>query len=111
MAKIDLPELLNTLVGELSGLLKTTLGNAVTDAKADAQRFVEQNKDNLQRWAGMYASGKLTATDLEALLRSSKNLFDMELLKQSGVALITVDKFKNDAIAVIVKCFSTLFYL
>ena len=109
MAKIDLSEFLNTLVEELAGLLKNTLNNVAADAKADAQRFVEQNKDNLQRWAVMYASGKLTATDLEALLRSSKNLFDMELLKQSGLALIAVDKFKNDAIAVIVKCFSTLF--
>jgi hypothetical protein len=49
-----------------------------------------------------------TAKDLEALLRSSKNLFDIELLKQSGLALIAVDKFKTDAIAVIVNSFSTL---
>jgi hypothetical protein len=109
MAKIDFSAFLNTLVEEIAGLLKNTLGNAVTDAKADAQRFVEQNKDNLQHWAGLYASGKLTANDLEALLRSSKNLFDMELLKQSGIALITIDKFKTDAVAVIVNSVSTLF--
>jgi hypothetical protein len=109
MAKIDFSELLNTLVEGITGLLKSTLNNATTDLKADAQRFVEQNKDNLQRWAGLYASGKLTAKDLEALLRSSKNLFDMELLKQSGIALIAVDKFKTDAIAVIVNSFSKLF--
>jgi hypothetical protein len=108
MAKIDLSELLNTLVGEFTVLLKNTVGNVVTDAKADAQRFVEQRKDNLQHWASLYASKKLTAQDLESLLRSSKNLFDMELLKQSGIALIAVEKFKTDAIAVIMKCFSTL---
>jgi hypothetical protein len=109
MAKIDFSAFLNTLVGEITGLLKQTLGDAVTDAKADAERFVEQNKDNLQHWAGLYASGKLTANDLKALLRSSKNLFDMELLKQSGIALITIDKFKTDAVAAIVKSISALF--
>jgi hypothetical protein len=108
MAKIDPSELLNTLVEGITGLLKSTLNNVATDAKADAQRFVEQNKDNLQNWAGLYASKKLTAKDLEALLRSSKNLFDMELLKQSGIALIAIDKFKTDAIAVIMNSFSKL---
>ena len=109
MANIDFSELLNTVIEGLSGLLKSTLENAATDFKADAQQFVEQNKDNLQHWATLYASKKLTTKDLEALLRSSKNLFDMELLKQSGLALIAVDKFKNDAIAVVVNSISTLF--
>jgi hypothetical protein len=109
MAKIDFSELLNTVVEGITELLKSTLNNVATDFKADAQQFVEQNKDNLQHWASLYASKKLTAKDLEALLRSSKNLFDMELLKQSGLALIAVDKFKNDAIAVIVNSVSKLF--
>ena len=109
MAKIDFSELLNTVVEGITELLKSTLNNVATDFKADAQQFVEQNKGNLQHWASLYASKKLTAKDLEALLRSSKNLFDMELLKQSGLALIAVDKFKNDAIAVIVNSVSKLF--
>ncbi|MDR1203682.1 MAG: hypothetical protein LBL58_18895, partial [Tannerellaceae bacterium] len=90
------------------GLLKKTVGDVATDVSADAQKFVEQNKENLQHWAGMYVSGKLTAKDLESLLRSSKNLFDMELLKQSGIALVAVDKFKTDALAVIVNSISKL---
>jgi hypothetical protein len=49
--------------------------------KACARQFAERNKDNLQRWASLYASGALTAEDLNALLRSRETLSDMERLK------------------------------
>jgi hypothetical protein len=104
----DFSALANTLVGEITTLLGSAFGNLIADAQADAQKFVDKNKDNLLRWAQLYASGKLTKKDLEALLRSSKNLFDMELLSQTGAALIAFDKFKADAINVIVNTISSV---
>jgi len=76
-------------------LAKKTLKGFKDEALADAKSFLEASKDDLQRWTKLLAKGELSQNDFEWLVTGRKDVAELHALKQSGLAIIRLDRFKN----------------
>jgi hypothetical protein len=74
---------------------KKTLKGFKDEALTDAKAFLESSKDDLQRWTKLLAQGELTHDDFEWLVLGRKDVAELHVLKQSGLALVRLDRFKN----------------
>lgn len=90
----DFDDLLAQIRDGVAALALATVRRYADDAIADAEAFLDQTRDKLERWTGLLADGQLTTEDVEWLVRSQASLLEMRALKQSGLALVRVDEFR-----------------
>ena len=76
-------------------LAKNTLRGYKEEALADAKVFLETSKDDAKRWSKLLAQGELTEEDYEWLILSKKDVVELQLLKDAGLAVVRIDRFKN----------------
>ena len=103
MATFDFKTLFEQLKKEVSNLAVTSVGQFKKEAETDAQNLLENLKQNLQAWTVQLASGEMTSDDFEFLVMGQKELIEMNILKQKGMALIDLDKLKISLINQIIK--------
>ncbi|WP_291319736.1 hypothetical protein [Desulfonatronospira sp.] len=76
--------------------LSSDLRDDIKDALLqDGLDFIEGSKADLERWSNLFAAGQLSREELEWLLRSKRDLVEMEALKQKGLALARIDRYRN----------------
>ena len=100
MVKFD--KFLKTLKKCIVDLAKNTLSDFKDQAIDDASSFLTDTKDDLNRWTKLLARGQLTKDEFTFLMKSKKDLFELHALTQSGVALITIQKFRDAVIDLVV---------
>jgi hypothetical protein len=76
-------------------LAKHTLKGFKTEALKDVKAFLEDSKEDLQRWTRLLAIGELSQDDFEWLVIGRKEVIELQVLKQSGLTLVRLDRFKN----------------
>ncbi|MFH1147091.1 MAG: hypothetical protein V1736_05220 [Pseudomonadota bacterium] len=69
----------------------------------DAEAFITSTKDDLERWSYQLLTGQLSKDDFEWLVRSKKDLAEMEALKRLGLAQVQLDSLVNGLIEVIIR--------
>jgi len=92
----------DTLVKEIGSLAKTQLPAFWNAAEQDGKAFLNTSKKKLEKWTEQLANGELSKADFKFLVKGLKDLAEMEALKQAGLALIQVDRFKSAVIDTIV---------
>ena len=103
MATFDFQTLFDQLKKEAGNLANTSVEQFKKEAVTDAQNLLEDLKQNLQTWTVQLASGEMTKDDFEFLVMGQKELIEMNILKQKGMALIDLDKLKTKLINQIIK--------
>lgn len=83
-------------------LAKKTLKGFKQEALTDAKAFLESSKDDLQRWTRLLAHGELSHDDFEWLVLGRKDVAKLHALKQSGLALVRLDRFKNALVDLVI---------
>lgn len=83
-------------------IAKNTLKGFKDEALTDAKAFLEASKDDLQRWTKLLAKGELSQDDFEWLVMGRKDVAELHALKQSGLALVRLDRFKNALLNLII---------
>jgi len=83
-------------------LAKKTLKGFKDEALTDAKTFLESSQDDLQRWTKLLAQGELTQDDFEWLIMGRKDVAELHALKQSGLALVRLDRFRNALLDLII---------
>jgi len=91
----DLNSIWSGIQSGVEQLAKQTFSDLKDAAVSDATDFLNETKDNLTRWTDDLISGKLSKDELESLINGQKDLGEMKLLKDAGIALIELDKFKQ----------------
>lgn len=76
-------------------LIAASLSDFGDAALQDARAFLNRSKAALKRWVGKLAAGELSQEEFESLVRGQKDLAEMEALKQAGLALVRLDKFRK----------------
>ena len=71
-------------------------------AKTKGKAFIEETKNDLERWTKALAKGDLSRNDFEWLVKSKKDLFELNTLKQIGLTKVAVDRFVNGVIDLVV---------
>jgi len=101
MNVVNSQEFLTTVLGGVESLAKNIFGTAVDSAKKDAQTFLDSMQENLTTWTQQLALGQISVDDLKWQIESKKDLAQMELLKNVGIAQIKIDEFKKGVVNLI----------
>ncbi len=92
---INFTQILEDFKNELINL-SSDLKDDMKDALLkDGLCFMDRSRADLEKWSNLFVAGQLTREDLEWLVRSQKDLIEMEALKQKGLALAGIDRYKN----------------
>ncbi len=92
---VDFNQMLETFKKDLISL-SSDLKDDMKDALLkDGLRFMDRSRADLEKWSNLFVAGQLSREDLEWLVRSQKDLIEMEALKQKGLALAGIDRYKN----------------
>ncbi len=93
MAKFD--DFVDTIEKGVKQLAKKTLKGFKDQAVSDTKEFLEASKKDLKRWTKLLAKGELSQDDFEWLVLGRKDVMELHALKQTGLALVRIDRFKN----------------
>lgn len=102
MTTIDFQALFDLIKKETSIIAVTTFKQLKKEAESDAENLLENLKQNLQNWTIQLAAGELSKEDFEFLVMGQKDLIEMSVLKQKGIALIKLDELKINLIKQII---------
>lgn len=98
----DINQYLGLLKDEIVQLAKQTLKDNWQAGVKDGQAFVEKTKVDLARWTKLLADGELTKDDFKSLVMGTKDLAEMEMLKQAGLKLSQTDKFRRTLLNLVI---------
>lgn len=83
-------------------LAKDIFDDYQNDAKEDAQAFLDKSKEDLKRWTKLLAQGDLSEQDFSDLVQAKKALAEIHFLRQKGVALTKLERFRTGLINLII---------
>ena len=83
-------------------LAKENFDGFENEAKSDAEAFIEKSKQDLQRWTKLLAQGDINEEDFSDLVNAKKALAEMFALRQAGLALVKLEKFRKGFINLVI---------
>jgi len=92
-------EALKAGVGDLAKQLGQQYWQA---ALQDGNNFLSAQQAQLQRWTVELAARKLSKAEFEDLVIGQKDLAEMVILKQAGLAQVQIDRFVNGVINLVI---------
>ncbi len=90
----DFDDFLEDVKAGLGGLVADTLGDFADSAKERAAAFLEDTKEDLQKWRQQLADGEISLDDFEFLVKGKADLAEMSVLLERGAAKVAVDRFR-----------------
>ena len=86
--------------------LSTLAESGVKDFKDQiltaGNKFLEQSKDDIKLWTEQLAEGQMNKDDFGSLIRGKKDVAEMILLEEKGLAKAQVDKLTSGLLDVVV---------
>lgn len=89
--KLFLENFMNDLKSQSLALEEDIRGDLLTDGLD----FVHKTRADLEKWSGQLAAGELSSDEFKWLLLAKKDLAEMETLKQKGLTLARIDRYKT----------------
>jgi hypothetical protein len=102
---VDFKEITEEILKEIESLAEGTFKKHKDKALKDGKVFLNKIEDDLERLSNLLAKRELTAEEFKWLVRSKKDLAEMALLKQAGLALVQIDKFKDSLLNLVIDGF------
>jgi len=99
----DFNEFLTVLAANIKQFALENWKEQAEAVMADGTSFVNKLKADLARWTEELASGKLTKDDFEWLIKSKKDVAEMEALKQAGLAQARLARCRKGLVDIVVK--------
>jgi hypothetical protein len=94
----DIKQILGDLSQAVITLAKGTFSNFRKEAEADSIEFLNTSKVDLEKWTLQFANGDIDQDNITSLIKGQKDLLLMNALTEKGIALSTLDQFRNDVI-------------
>ncbi|MFN8357628.1 MAG: hypothetical protein U0Y10_24430 [Spirosomataceae bacterium] len=83
-------------------LAKESFDEFFTEAKQDADGFLNDTRDKLERWTTLLMDGLLDKDEFEMLVKSLKTSAKMEFLLQKGITKIKIERFLRKLLGLVV---------
>ena len=99
---MDFEEILKQLKVNLLELVNNDFTDFKDSGEEIVNTFLENSKDKLKRWTQLLVNEEIDLEEYEWLLKSQKDLFEMNALLAAGISKIKIGRFKNKAIKTIV---------
>jgi hypothetical protein len=98
----DFKKITEEILKEIESLAEETFKKHKDKAFKDGKAFLDKIEDDLERLSKLVLKGELNAEEFEWLVRSKRDLAEMVLLKQAGLALVQIDQFKNSILDLVI---------
>lgn len=98
----DFDTFVSTFRDRLKALALAEWDDVRDAAVGDGLAFVEQSKADLARWTMLLEDGALTPEDFTWLVQGKRDLVEMESLKQLGLGLARLDRFRSSLLDTVV---------
>lgn len=95
-------EFAEALVDGSKALAKDIFDGFEVEAMADARAFLEQSRNDLQSWTRMLAQGEISEQDFSDFVQARKALAVIHALRQKGVALTKLERFRSEFINLVI---------
>ncbi len=90
----DFDAFVSTFLDRLKALALDEWADVRDAAVGDGLAFVEKTEADLARWTGLLGEGSLTPEDFTWLVQGKRDLAELESLKQLGLGLARLDRFR-----------------
>jgi hypothetical protein len=95
-------DFIRTLTKELEEFAAYSWKGLSKEAIKDGKKFLEDSKEDIERWTTLLAREDLSKSDFEWLVASKKDSAEMLALKRKGLGKAALDRFVNGLIDVVV---------
>lgn len=85
----------DTILNEIRHQLEATLPRLSDHLLPAGKSLLRDSADQLETWAAQAASGELTESDVDWLVRSRLDLHRLEALRAAGLAQVEIDLFRQ----------------
>ncbi len=92
----------DTLLDRLKALAVDQWTDVKDAAVSDGLAFVTKTEADLVRWTNLLAADALTPEDFTWLVQGKRDLVEMESLKQLGLGLAQLDRFRSSLLDTVV---------
>jgi hypothetical protein len=100
MANID--NILKDAGTQIAELGEKLFKQFTKQAVADGKAFLNEARDDLERWVDELERNEIDKSDFESLVRGQKDLAQMKALKQAGLAQVSIDTFTNGVLDIVI---------
>lgn len=100
MASFD--DFVEALKNGAKDLAKEIFDGFEDEASNDAKAFLEKTKEDMRRWTKLLAQGELTEQDFSDLVQAKKALAEIHTLRQTGVSLTKLERFRSGFINLLI---------
>jgi hypothetical protein len=100
MANID--NILKDAEKQIAELAEKLFTQFTKQAIADGKDFLNEARDDLERWVGELERNELDKSNFESLVRGQKDEAEMRALKQAGLAQVKIDTFTNGVLDIVI---------
>ena len=67
----------------------------------DIKKFLEKEGSTIERWVNGIKDKVLKKEEFFYLLKGKKDVLELEILKQTGIAVLTAERMKNDILGLL----------
>lgn len=100
--KIDINSILKEARIQINNLASATASKYKDEATAAGERILLSMREDLEKWAQLYAEGRITTEELELLVRSYQTEFALAGLQMAGLAAIRVRELGINILNVVI---------
>ena len=88
---------------QLGSEAETDLKGFADQGKQDAQAFLEQSRDRLEKWMQLLADKQIDEDEFAWLVESQKAAAQMEALRKANAGTMQIEKFRDSALQIVAK--------
>ena len=99
----DFNKIFNDMKDQLGSEAETDLKGFADQGKQDAQAFLDQSRDKLEKWMQLLADKQIDEDEFGWLVESQKAAAQMEALRKANAGTIQIEKFRDSALQIVAK--------
>ena len=99
----DFNKIFNDMKDQLGSEAETDLKGFADQGKQDAQAFLDQSRDRLEKWMQLLADKQIDEDEFGWLVESQKAAAEMAALQKANAGSMQIEKFRDSVLQIIVK--------
>ena len=98
----DFDKVFDDIKNQVGAEAETDLKQFFDQGKQDAQAFLDQSRDRLEKWMQLLADKQIDEDEFGWLVESQKAVAQMAALKKANAGTMQIEKFRDSVFQIIV---------
>jgi len=98
----DFNKVFNDIKNQVGAEAETDLKGFAAQGKQDAQAFLDQSRDRLEKWMQLLADKQIDEDEFGWLVESQKAVAQMAALQKANAGSMQIEKFRDSTLQIVV---------